>query len=434
MSDIVLSNGIRSNLLSLQITSDLFDRTQNRMTSGKAVASVLDDPISYFQATALSVRSADLKRLLDGMGLGIQTIETANSAIESITRLIDSATGNAQAALRVPTTTARVGSGSDRDYRPDPVTGVPPDILNVTGITITPAIPAAYTVGAGYPTPAPFTVVVPVALALRVPGDTTGRTAQSIANAINRDPGNLGPTVNGIVRPYVQAEVNAGGRLTIENVTGSTEPGPPGTLRVQTAGGTLTDLLGDISPPTVAATATDTGVIGASFNRMRFEFAGQYQLMIDQISNLAADASFNGTNLLKRQSLDIVFNDESATKMTVDGVQFDAEGLRITPQDVSFQFQSALEIERAIGVLRAARETLEAKATDLAGHLSIAKTRVEFTNQSMKSLLVGADELVLADLNEESAALLALQTRQDLSIQALSLAAQSEQAVLRLFG
>ena len=47
---------------------------------------------------------------------------------------------------------------------------------------------------------------------------------------------------------------------------------------------------------------------------------------------------------------------------------------------------------------------------------------------------LGADNLVLADTNEEGANMLALQTRQQLSIQALSLASQANQAVLRLFG
>ena len=47
---------------------------------------------------------------------------------------------------------------------------------------------------------------------------------------------------------------------------------------------------------------------------------------------------------------------------------------------------------------------------------------------------MGADNLVVADLNEEGANLLALQTRQQLSTQALSLASQSDQAILRLFG
>ena len=62
------------------------------------------------------------------------------------------------------------------------------------------------------------------------------------------------------------------------------------------------------------------------------------------------------------------------------------------------------------------------------------QNRQNFTKQMINTLQTGADELTLADTNEEGANMLALQTRQQLSITALSLASQSNQAVLRLFG
>jgi flagellin-like hook-associated protein FlgL len=52
----------------------------------------------------------------------------------------------------------------------------------------------------------------------------------------------------------------------------------------------------------------------------------------------------------------------------------------------------------------------------------------------INTLQVGSDSLTLADTNEEGANMLALQTRQQLSTTALSLASQANQAVLRLFG
>ena len=61
------------------------------------------------------------------------------------------------------------------------------------------------------------------------------------------------------------------------------------------------------------------------------------------------------------------------------------------------------------------------------------QARQDFTKNLINALQVGADNLVLADINEESANMLALQTRQQLSTVALSLASQADQAVLRLF-
>ena len=85
MSDISLTASMRSNLLSLQQTQDLMDQTQERLSTGKKVNSAIDNPSSYYTAQSLTNRASDLSSLLDSMGQGIQTIQAANEAIESIT-------------------------------------------------------------------------------------------------------------------------------------------------------------------------------------------------------------------------------------------------------------------------------------------------------------------------------------------------------------
>jgi flagellin-like hook-associated protein FlgL len=69
----------------------------------------------------------------------------------------------------------------------------------------------------------------------------------------------------------------------------------------------------------------------------------------------------------------------------------------------------------------------------IANDLAIIQTRRDFTEQTINTLNAGADDLTVADQNEEGANLLALQTRQALGTTSLSLAAQSQQSVLRLF-
>ena len=71
---------------------------------------------------------------------------------------------------------------------------------------------------------------------------------------------------------------------------------------------------------------------------------------------------------------------------------------------------------------------------DLVPKTDEKQTRKDFTKNMIDTLQTGADNLVLADTNEEGANLLALQTRQSLSTTALSLSAQADQNVLRLFG
>ena len=90
MADIVLTAGVRSNLLQLQKTADLVTNTQTKLATGKRVNSALDNPINFFTAQGLSNRAGDLGNLLDSMSSGISTIQAASNGITSITKLVQS--------------------------------------------------------------------------------------------------------------------------------------------------------------------------------------------------------------------------------------------------------------------------------------------------------------------------------------------------------
>ncbi|MDV7397452.1 flagellin, partial [Arthrospira platensis SPKY1] len=79
-------------------------------------------------------------------------------------------------------------------------------------------------------------------------------------------------------------------------------------------------------------------------------------------------------------------------------------------------------------------EALKTQASNLAQNLASITTREDFTNNLVNTLTEGADKLTLADLNEEGANLLALQTASQLATQSLSLASQQSQGVLQLLG
>ena len=79
MADIVLSAGVRSNLLQLQKTSDLITQTQSKLATGKRVNSALDNPVNFFTAQGLSNRASDLSSLLDSMSSAFNTIQAANN-------------------------------------------------------------------------------------------------------------------------------------------------------------------------------------------------------------------------------------------------------------------------------------------------------------------------------------------------------------------
>ena len=120
MSDIVLSAGVRSNLLQLQQTGTLITLTQNRLATGKRVNSALDNPTNYFTAQGLQSRASDLSSLLDAQSNAIQTIQAANNGISAITKLVQSAQATARQAQQTTDTAERTSLGSQFDDILDP--------------------------------------------------------------------------------------------------------------------------------------------------------------------------------------------------------------------------------------------------------------------------------------------------------------------------
>src|SRR3954467_13826711 len=115
MADIVLTAGVRSNLLQLQQTSDLITQTQTKLATGKRVNSALDNPINYFTAQGLTNRAGDLGNLLDSMSSGINTIQAANNGLTSITKLVQSAQALVSQAQQTSDVTIRAGLATQFD-------------------------------------------------------------------------------------------------------------------------------------------------------------------------------------------------------------------------------------------------------------------------------------------------------------------------------
>ena len=113
-------------------------------------------------------------------------------------------------------------------------------------------------------------------------------------------------------------------------------------------------------------------------------------------------------------------------------VDFSSNGLAINAAQNNWG--GTADITAASTDLTNALTTLRSQAQAFGSNLSTVQIRQDFTKATINTLQTGADALTLADSNEEGANLLALQTRQQLSTTALSLASQASQAVLRLFG
>jgi len=159
----------------------------------------------------------------------------------------------------------------------------------------------------------------------------------------------------------------------------------------------------------------------------------QFDEIRSQIDSLSADSGYKGVNLLASDDLTVEFNEDASSTITVTG--FDAtvstSGLDIS---AAGDFTSSVVLDAAVDELDAALSTLRSQSKTLSSNMSIVTTRLDFTANMITTLQTGADNLTLADMNEEGANMLMLQTRQSLGTTTLSLAAQAAQSVLRLFG
>ncbi|MCM0080908.1 flagellin [Geomonas sp. Red32] len=270
VSDISLTAGMRTNLMNLQQTSQLLNRTQQRLSSGKNVNSALDNPTNYFSAQNANQRASDLSDRKDGMGQAVQTVNAANAGITAITGLISAAKGIAQSAL----------------------------------------------------------------------------------------------------------------------------------------------------------STSDTNV--------QSKLASQYDTIRSQIDNLSSDSGYSGLNLLSSvNTLTVNFNENASSALSVVGFQANSTGLSLS--GASNNWQTTSDITSDTAKMDSAVTTLRTNTQTLAANLNIITTRQSFTDSMINTLQTGADNLTLADMNQEGANMLMLQTRQSLGTTSLSMSSQAAQAVLKLF-
>jgi flagellin-like hook-associated protein FlgL len=296
MADITLSNATRTNLLSLQRTSGLIGRTQERLASGLKVNSAIDDALAFFKARNLNARAGDLATIKDSISGGISVIKAAIQGLETIEATLKQAKALAQSAVASPESSTRAKLASQFNELRSQVDNIAEDSA-FDGVNLLKNTTTAFTAGAD-----------------RLTVKFNERTSPTALNQL---------VVSGL-------------------------------------------------------NATDFGVI------------------------VARSAVATGT----------------AGDTTVWGQTGTA---------------AITAINSAIRAIDSALVTVRQSAQTFGTNSSLLEIRRQFTENLINTLKGGASELVNADLNEESANLLSLQTRQQLGTISLSIAQQSEQSVLRLF-
>ena len=376
MSNITLSAGIRQNLLSLQDTAANLTTTQEHLSTGKKVNTAFDNPTSYFTSQSLTNRANDLSALLDQIGQGQQTLDAANNGLTSLTSLLEQALSTAQQAQQTTPTAAAATTGS-----------VALTSLNAGGNLLINVGSNSYTIAV-----------------------VASESVSAIEAQIN---GTSGLGANGAVT----ASDDGSGHLVLTGNTNTTAFTVSANAESLALGLTTSATVNNAVAP-VSATRTT--------------LQGNYNNILTQINQLAGDASYNGINLLAGDTLQVLFNENGTSSLSIAGVNFNAKGLGLSTVSGT-GFLDNNNITATETAIDAAITTVRAQTETFGTNSGTIQTRQTFEQNMINTLQTGASNLVLADQNQESANLLTLQTRQQLEISALSIANQANQSVLKLF-
>jgi flagellin-like hook-associated protein FlgL len=180
-----------------------------------------------------------------------------------------------------------------------------------------------------------------------------------------------------------------------------------------------------------SAKSTAQSALSTTDTSERSSLAVQFNTLMDQIDRLAEDSGYKGVNFLSTDSLTVTFDASGNSTLGISGFNATAGGLSI--DDATSNWASAANINAAITDLDTAKSTLRTESKSLSNSLSSITARQDFTEKMINTLEGGVANLTNADLNEEGANMLMLQTQQALGTNSLALASQAAQGVLRLF-
>jgi flagellin-like hook-associated protein FlgL len=474
MADISLSKSVRSNLLSLKGTADMMAATQNRLATGNKVNSALDNPSSWFTAQGLNNRASDLNSLMDSMANGIKTLEAADNGLSAMTKTLESMQSTLRqarqdksfqtASYEIDTS---IAASADITLSGGAVAG---DVVINADKTVKTAVPVGLVDGkvAAADTGKQFTVSDGTTATTDITL-TTGDTLEMIAEKINTA---TATAKNGITASVVDGklELTSLDAKAITVAQGTTTGGATvlgfgadaqkaktademvssinsnaalegkvrasndnGKLRLENQSTQELEVEGAVAGGKLTGGSTNVAKIEG--NSVRAGLADQFNELRDQLDKLADDASFNGINLLRGDKLAITFNETGTSSIdiqTENGDTINSSNLGVSTTLEASDLDSDSNIDAELGKLKSALNEVRSQASTFGSNLSIVENRQTFTDSMINTLESGAGNLTLADMNTEAANLLALQTRQSLSQNSLSLASQADQSILQL--
>jgi flagellin-like hook-associated protein FlgL len=513
MSDVTLTSAVRSNLLSLQNTRDLVNRTQGRLSTGLKVASPMDDAVSYFQAKGLSDRASDFSDKKSGIDQGISTVSSALNGIDGVQGLVTQLKGLALNAKTATSTQisalvsqfndlrtqidnlandtsyqglnliAGTGSTLSVDFSTSTASSLTVNSVDVTtglkGLDINKAVTANGTFDVSYGSSTQTTVSAGGTLYLTYAGTATNLASGTITMYYNGTQGAAitltvgvsgtsltacdftttqtfaigdtiavrtgsagGPNENRVAVSQSEFSVEFGGNtsvnllqsgnasITLTFAVSSQYTFSKGLYTFSYGGSTISVQVGSAGDTTKTFTNTQTFASNSTLNvTIASDGLGTAAIGVSGAVGIGAAGS-SVTNV----SATFIVSAASFTGPVVQGLLASGSVTvgAVTGQTV-LDSKIVAQITSMVSSIDLALQSIRSKAQTLGSNVAVLQTRLDFTKNYVNTLTAGSGKLNLADLNEEGANLLALQTRQSLGIQALSFAGQAEQSILQLF-
>jgi flagellin len=219
------------------------------------------------------------------------------------------------------------------------------------------------------------------------------------------------------------------GRVTsLDAVKDSLNRGQSAIDVAMSAGEQVSDLLQQMKAKALAA--ADTSLDTTSRQALNDDFKS----LRDQITTIVSSADFNGVNMVKHNgtTLAALANDSGSLRVTVRAQDLSLGGANVT-LSMGASFSSAAAASAYIATLDTDLNNVNIAITHLGTGSNALASQMKFVGSLQTALTGGISNLVDADMAEESAKLQALQTKQQLAVQALMIANQSSSILLSLF-
>ncbi|WP_181707477.1 hypothetical protein [Chthonobacter rhizosphaerae] len=383
MTEVGLTRATRDNLLSMRTAVEQARIAGERVGSGKKVNSAIDDPSAFFSARSLSDRAAELTRIVEHLGQGVQVVKAADNGITSMQKMLDAASALVTRASESLSAFDRAELAQTFNQALADMEGLAKD-SGYQGKNLL--------AGEGNDLKLYFSDDRVDALEILAVDytDLAGRLGLP-----RLDEGKIGRTTldlqSGGVPLTSSDPLVAASDLFAEGdeITATDSDGNVLASITVTSSTTVTDL-------TRAFTRLDVG-IRASFTDGKLTFEAVADVTL-------ASSGVGGTSTLG----------------TIPGEKG--------------SWYDAASPETLVPAMKDARETLRLDATTFGMNLTILQNRESFMKGFAGTLVSGSETLTAADKEEEAANLLALQLRQQFSANALTISSEADQGVLRLLG